>query len=194
MSNSVVRIYSVSSDYSVQHFSENELSRKNPSPGRSTLSFPMVPCWLEMKTNLSQRKRFWFQLFGAYFRTLSVAITHTPLPVLLLCRRLPNRNNFFCCFVCYLILGASSSYQTPIYAASEHLQPDHYKPPPLVAVAGMPTTWTESPAAEDLSDPWGIPVAVGEKRLIPTGFVLYKTTSLLTFSSNIPSVTLRNSR
>ena len=98
MSNSVVRIYSVSSDYSVQHFSENELSRKNPSPGRSTLSFPMVPCWLEMKTNLSQRKRFWFQLFGAYFRTLSVAITHTPLPVLLLCRRLPNRNNFFVLF------------------------------------------------------------------------------------------------
>ena len=155
----------------------------------------MAPCWLEMKTNFSQRKRFWFQLFGAYFGTLSVAITHTPFLNYFYAGVSLTETIFLFCFVCYLILGASSSYQTPIYAASEHLHPDHYKPPPFVAVAGMPSTWTESPAAEDPSNPWGIPVAVGEKRrLIPTGFVLYKTTSLLTFSSNIPYVTSRNSR
>lgn len=42
----------------------------------------------------------------------------------------------------------------------------------------MLTTMTEIPAAEDLSDPWGITVAVAEKRMIPTGYVLCKTTSV----------------
>ena len=38
-------------------------------------------------------------------------------------------------------------------------------------------------------------MAVREKRrLIPTGFVLYKTTYLLSFTTNIPSVTSRDSR
>lgn len=105
-----------------------------------------------------------------------------PLPLLLLCGRLPNRDELFCS-VCYLFLGANRSYQTPTYAASEHLHPDLYKLPPFVAVAGTPTTSTESPAAEDLSDPWGIPVVVGEKRMIWTSFVLYKTTSWLFFQT-----------
>ena len=140
----------------------------------------MAPCKLQMKTNLSQRKRFWFQLFEAYFRTLSVTITRTTSLYYFYAGVSLTETNFFC-FVCYLFLGPSRSYQTPMYAASEHLHPDHYKLSPFVAVAGMPTTWTESPAAEDLSDPWGIPAAVGEKRVIQTGFVLCKTTLLFLF-------------
>ena len=105
---------------------------KELQPGSSTLSFPI--------------KWFWSQLLGAPLRTLSVRIAYTPLPVLLLCGRLPNRDELFFS-VCYIFLGVSRSYQTPIYAASEHLHPDLYKLLPFVAVAGLPTTWTEIPAA-----------------------------------------------
>ena len=126
---------------------------------------------------MSPRKRFWFQL------RLEQWQQPTPLPLYYFYAGVSQTEMAFLCSVCYLFLGASRSYQTPRYAASEHLHPDLYKLPPFVAVAEIPTTSTESPAAEDLFDPWGIPVVVGEKRMIRTGFVLCKTTSLLPFQT-----------